>query len=88
MPSPAPASKGRTYPDARAAVTTKQLDGYCPTLAADVKHRRWFSEVYVPTLSGGRKQLRQGTWASKREAEAELRSVLNRRDATPPRTTA
>jgi hypothetical protein len=36
--------------------------------------------VYVLTATGGRKQVRRGSWATKREAEAELRSVLNRRD--------
>jgi hypothetical protein len=69
-------------------VTTKQLDGRCPTLAANVKHRWWFFEVYVPTVSGGRKQLRRGTWATEREVEAELRGVLNRRDRDAPRTIA
>jgi hypothetical protein len=56
------------------------VGGRCPTLAANAKHGWWFFEVYVPIATGGRKQLRRGSWATKREAEAELRRVLNRRD--------
>ena len=74
-------SKGRTY--RRCACRGddgKQLGARCPALAANAKHGRWFFEVYVPTPTGGRKQVRRGSWATKREAEAELRGVLNRRD--------
>jgi integrase len=74
-------SKGRTY--RRCACRDdngKQYGVRCPALVANAKHGRWYLEVLVPTATGGTKQIRRGSWATKREAEAELRAVLGRRD--------
>lgn len=75
--------KGRTYRRCHCVDDNrKPLGTNCPQLATDDKHGTWSFAVDLPSLDGKRKTMRRGGYATKREAQAELKKVHERVDSS------